>query len=107
MAQVCDHIAIMYAGKMVEYGTVEKIFQSPSHPYTRGLLSSIPKIDHPTGTKLSTIEGQVPDIHNYPNGCRFVNRCEFATKECDSFDMKLQPINNEQNVACLHPIKDS
>jgi oligopeptide/dipeptide ABC transporter ATP-binding protein len=87
IAGFADRVAVMYAGQIVEQGPVEDIFEHPSHPYTRGLLNSIPKFK--TGderkqgyTKLITIEGTVPDPLHFPTGCRFNPRCKYAIPEC-------------------------
>jgi peptide/nickel transport system permease protein len=71
----------MYAGKVVETGTTEAIFRSPVHPYTRGLLSSLPG-EHGARSRLPTIEGMVPSPLDFPTGCRFRSRCTFASQRC-------------------------
>ncbi len=75
IAENCDEVAVMYAGRVVERAGVEAIFAKPTHPYTRGLLSSIPRLDHPRKQKLRTIEGTVPSLGQMPSGCRFAPRC--------------------------------
>jgi len=81
IAEICDHVAVMYAGNIVEQGEVRQIFHHPGHPYTQGLLNSIPKI---TGerTRLQPIEGNVPSIRNIPDGCAFAPRCRQAQTRC-------------------------
>ncbi|WP_082235120.1 ABC transporter ATP-binding protein [Halobacillus massiliensis] len=81
VAEVADRIMVMYAGKVVETGTVEEIFNNPSHPYTRGLLASVPDIDD-TSQKLKAIPGSLPGLNEVIPGCRFHPRCEFATEKC-------------------------
>ncbi|MFT5287107.1 MAG: oligopeptide/dipeptide ABC transporter ATP-binding protein [Planctomycetota bacterium] len=83
VAQVCDHVCVMYAGRVIEKGTVREIFHNPQHPYTRALLESIPKSgtrEH--GKRLPTIEGVVPALNNLPPGCRFADRCAIAEQRC-------------------------
>jgi peptide/nickel transport system ATP-binding protein len=81
VAEVCDEVAVMYSGEIVERATVDELFASPQHPYTVGLLGSIPRLDHRT-SRLATIEGMVPNMANPPHGCRFAARCPFADAAC-------------------------
>ncbi len=81
VAEVCDKVAIMYAGEVVEYGPLEKIYNNTSHPYTKGLFGSIPDLDS-TEERLNPIKGLMPDPANLPKGCSFAPRCDFATDEC-------------------------
>ena len=74
IAEVCDEVVVMYAGRIVERAPVAELFANPRHAYTQGLLGSIPRLDHPPKTKLQTIPGSVPSIDNLPNGCRFAER---------------------------------
>lgn len=75
IAENCDDVVVMYAGRVVEQAPVLELFGSPTHPYTRGLLDSIPRLDHPRKQKLRTIEGTVPSLSRMPAGCRFAPRC--------------------------------
>ena len=81
VAEVCDEVAVMYAGEIVERASVEELFASPQHPYTVGLLGSIPRLDRRT-THLATIEGTVPNMATPPTGCRFAARCPFVGEAC-------------------------
>jgi peptide/nickel transport system ATP-binding protein len=81
VAEVCDEVAVMYAGEVVERADVDALFESPQHPYTVGLLGSIPRLDHRT-SRLATIEGMVPNMASPPKGCRFAARCPFAEVTC-------------------------
>lgn len=81
VARMCDRVAVMYAGRVVENGPVRDIFNSPSHPYTRALIDSVPKLEERT-ERLYSIEGQPPLLSNLPEGCRFADRCEFARERC-------------------------
>lgn len=81
VARMCDRAAVMYAGRIVEQGTVRELFSNPSHPYTRALLSSVPKIDERV-EKLYSIAGQPPALFDLPEGCRFAPRCPHAADRC-------------------------
>jgi peptide/nickel transport system ATP-binding protein len=81
VAEVCDEVAVMYAGEIVERADVDELFASPQHPYTVGLLGSIPRLDRPS-ERLATIEGMVPNMTSPPAGCRFAARCPFVTEPC-------------------------
>lgn len=82
VAQTCQRVAVMYAGRVVETGTTEDVFREPSHPYTRALLGSIPRLDLPAGEALEVIDGLPPDLSKLPSGCPFHVRCREATAEC-------------------------
>lgn len=82
IAGVCDRIMVMYAGRIVEAGTVDEIFADPQHPYTRGLLACTPRLDRPSRARLATIPGQPPDMQHLPGGCVFLDRCEYAHEKC-------------------------
>ena len=82
VANMCDKIAVMYAGKVVEYGTTDDIFYRPSHEYTKGLLRSIPRLDEKEKTRLVPIEGSPVDMLNPPAGCPFAPRCDSCMKIC-------------------------
>jgi peptide/nickel transport system ATP-binding protein len=81
VAEVCDDVAVMYAGEIVERAPVDQLFASPQHPYTVGLLGSIPRLDR-RAAHLATIEGMVPNMTNLPAGCRFAARCPFVSDIC-------------------------
>lgn len=82
VSQLADRVAVMYAGKIVEAGTLKQIIEKPLHPYTELLIHSIPGIKVKKGERLKTIEGQVPNPLNFPSGCRFNPRCPYATERC-------------------------
>jgi oligopeptide/dipeptide ABC transporter ATP-binding protein len=82
VSQVADRVAVMYAGSLVELGSKRDIFQSPAHPYTRGLLQAVPNLKTERGRPLGTIEGTVPPLHAMPPGCAFEPRCGFRLPEC-------------------------
>lgn len=81
VAEVCDKVAIMYAGEVVEYGTLVQIFENPTHPYTKGLFASVPSMDKKV-RRLTPIEGMMPDPACLPEGCKFAERCPHATAAC-------------------------
>ena len=86
VARMCNRVAVMYAGRIVECGPVAQIFQHPSHPYTQALIASVPGMSGAVGGRLSTIEGQPPSLMNLPPGCRFASRCAHAQSRCrDSY----------------------
>jgi oligopeptide transport system ATP-binding protein len=82
VAEVADRIIVMYAGESVETGTVDDIFYRPQHPYTRGLLASVPRLDRASDDELQAIPGNPPNLLELPSGCRFRDRCSEATEQC-------------------------
>lgn len=103
IAEISDHVAVMYAGQIVEYSDVKTLFNSPGHPYTVGLLKSIPRIDEiKQQKKLYSIEGNVPDPSQHPAGCRFHTRCPFATVECTQAVPPLFEVSPGHTVRCIH-----
>ncbi len=102
VAEVCDYVMVMYAGKIAEQAPVKDLFKDPKHPYTKGLLNSIPKLGHKT-EYLPTIEGQVPSLSKLPKGCRFQDRCPFVMDKCRVDEPVLVEVGPERKVACwLH-----
>ena len=99
VAQTCDQVAVMYAGKIVERGSVEQIFRSPFHPYTLGLENAFPNLVHPRDVLVS-IEGFPPDLVTPPRGCRFNTRCPFAIEACFEQEPALQEVEPGHYVAC-------
>jgi oligopeptide/dipeptide ABC transporter ATP-binding protein len=81
VGRMCDRVAVMYAGRIVECGPVKQIFEAPSHPYTRALIASVPKMTGAAG-RLTTIEGQPPSLMDLPAGCRFASRCALVEQRC-------------------------
>jgi peptide/nickel transport system ATP-binding protein len=98
IAQLADAVAVMYAGRIVEHAPVERLFAEPQHPYTVGLLGSIPKL-HLEQDRLAVIHGQVPDAAALPAGCRFRPRCPFAIDRCGD-DPALSPVGADHEAAC-------
>jgi peptide/nickel transport system ATP-binding protein len=99
MADACNRLAIMYAGKIVEYGSVEAIFDDPVHPYTELLIKAFPSIEGPIG-ELRTIPGSPPALLNPPAGCGFNPRCPRAREECNRSDPQLVEVGNGHFAAC-------
>ncbi|WP_447469036.1 ABC transporter ATP-binding protein [Vibrio harveyi] len=102
VAESCERVVVMYCGQIVEQGKVTDIFASPKHPYTKGLLESIPVVRDKKLSRLPTIEGMVPDLFHLPKGCRFVDRCERASQQCNQASPSLT--TGEHQVACYHPL---
>jgi peptide/nickel transport system ATP-binding protein len=107
IAETSDNVAVMYAGRMAESGTVYDIFDDPRHPYTHGLLDSIPRLDHPSKTKLTTIEGMVPGLLDLPKGCRFENRCPYRMERCVSQSPAIETVTGIHKLSCFNPQSQS
>jgi oligopeptide/dipeptide ABC transporter ATP-binding protein len=105
VAEFCDHVVVMYAGKIVEKAPVEQIFSHPRHPYTHGLMTSIPQIGYKR-TYLPTIPGMVPGIGQRPAGCYFADRCERVKDICRHSDPRLDGRGTETRLACWNPYEN-
>jgi peptide/nickel transport system ATP-binding protein len=103
IAEVADDVAVMYAGRIVERAPSPRIFRAPEHPYTWGLLQSVPRLDTPTGRALPAIPGRPPDLLRPPAGCRFHPRCRYAQPSHATTDPPLLPVPGDpgHEVACL------
>jgi oligopeptide transport system ATP-binding protein len=101
VADVADRIAVMYAGRIVERGPVHPLYRSPRHPYTKGLLDSIPRVDQ-HGEELYAIKGLPPSLLDLPSGCSFRPRCPLATDRCATERPELRTIGTDRVVACHH-----
>jgi peptide/nickel transport system ATP-binding protein len=103
VAEMADHIAVMYAGRIVEYGATETIFENPQHPYTWGLLGSIPKLDASRDEPLVPVTGRPPSLINLPGGCSFHPRCPYVREAHKTVEPTLEPVNGDEahKVACL------
>jgi peptide/nickel transport system ATP-binding protein len=105
VAQVVDEVAVMYAGRIVEHASTRTLFAAPQHPYTWGLLGSIPRLDRPRGTDLVAIEGRPPSPAARPPGCAFSPRCAYARESHTRVDPSLEPAGDAgHEVACLLPV---
>ncbi|MPM87375.1 Dipeptide transport ATP-binding protein DppD [bioreactor metagenome] len=100
VAETCERIIVMYAGKIVEEGDVHSIFKEPKHPYTKGLLASIPSIKYKQD-KLDSIPGLVPNPLNMPKGCRFEPRCKYALPKCKENQPDMTVSGEERRVSCF------
>ena len=99
VAEVCDYVYVMYAGKVMEQAEVFDLFGNTSHPYTQGLIASVPKLG--SGVKvLPSIPGSVPDLASMPTGCRFAPRCKYATDKCREQEPELLDISEDQKCRC-------
>ena len=99
IAELCDRIAVMYSGNIVEYATAVDLFKNPRHPYTKGLIDAIPSIEK-RDTELKTIRGMVPNLIYPPSGCRFHPRCDYRLEICDKIKPVLTEIGDKYFVAC-------
>jgi len=101
VAEICDRVVVMYAGQVVEEAAVDPLFASPRHPYTEGLMASMPQVADPDAP-LVVIPGQVPDPRSWPHGCRFAPRCSYVTPDCDAEPVALRAVNGDQDrTRCL------
>ncbi len=100
VAGLCDRIMIMYAGRAVEFGSVRQIFENPKHPYTMGLLRSVPGMASDPDIDLPAIPGQPPNLEDLPDGCSFAARCAYAMERCTVERPELYRMNNNRQSAC-------
>ncbi|MCP3921098.1 MAG: ABC transporter ATP-binding protein [Desulfobacterales bacterium] len=103
IAEVCDDVVVMYAGKIIEKAPVIELFKNPKHPYTIGLLNSIPRLENKRKTKLNCIDGAVPGLLDIPKGCRFQNRCEYKISECEKKHPDEIEVRPEHYASCIFP----
>jgi oligopeptide/dipeptide ABC transporter ATP-binding protein len=102
VAELCDDVIVMYAGRIAERAFVRDLFSAPRHPYTRGLIRSIPTPEMQAKSMLPVIEGVVPQLSRMPPGCRFETRCEFADELCRREAPPLESVAEEHETACHH-----
>ena len=102
VARYADNVAVMYGGRIVEQASADELYAHPRHPYTRGLLASIPRLDSNTGQRLIPISGQPPDLSALPPGCAFAPRCTLADAQCLASQPRLQTVRPEHLNACFH-----
>ncbi|NOT28232.1 MAG: ABC transporter ATP-binding protein [Acidobacteria bacterium] len=100
VAETCDRVAVMYGGKVQEIAPVRELFHNPLHPYTKGLLASLPRVDGERATRLTTIPGAVPDIHSLPVGCKFTTRCQVRFEPCADIEPPLTEAAPDHWVRC-------
>lgn len=106
VAQICDTVSVMYAGRIVEQGSVEEIFYNPKHPYTKGLLKSMPRIDSKEQVRLESIKGTPVDMLNPPEGCGFSTRCEHCMNICLKKEPPMLEMGNGHRSKCFLHIKE-
>jgi oligopeptide/dipeptide ABC transporter ATP-binding protein len=99
VARYADRVNVMYAGKIIERGTARELYANPRHPYTLGLLRSVPRLDEPRRARLDPIEGQPPDLARLPSGCAFTPRCGFSVDRCGVETPPLRPVNADNHVS--------
>jgi oligopeptide/dipeptide ABC transporter ATP-binding protein len=104
VAEIAQSMAVMYAGRIVEQGAVADVFANPHHPYTVGLMNSIPRLEGGKKQRLHTIEGVVPDLSALPAGCTFADRCEYAQAKCLEEFPEIRFLANDRQVACHYPL---
>ena len=100
VARYADRVNVMYAGKIIEMGSAQQIYHQPHHPYTLGLLASVPRMDQPRGTRLIPIDGQPPDLTRLDGGCAFRPRCRFAVDRCGQEFPPLEDVDSGHVSAC-------
>ena len=105
-AELCTNVAVMYAGSIIEYGSVKKVFKNPLHPYTTGLLGAIPNL-YDKKERLTAIPGTIADPYHLPEGCSFCPRCEERTACCHKTRPLLIEIEEGHSVACWKYVKES
>ncbi|MCI9309891.1 MAG: ABC transporter ATP-binding protein [Lawsonibacter sp.] len=103
ISELCQRVAVMYAGRIIESGTVAQVFARPAHPYTMGLLNALPKLTGPR-ERLTAIPGRVADPQNLPQGCSFHPRCANCTEQCKQKTPAMTQITSEHSVACFNPM---
>lgn len=101
VAETCQRVVVMYLGQIVEEGTVEDIFDRPVHPYTKGLMASVPRLDTGRDQRLYQIKGTVPLLSQIPQGCRFAPRCPYAAEGCSQAMPELKDLGNGQKARCF------
>lgn len=110
ISQMADEVAVMYCGQVVEMCKARTIFAKEttcSHPYTEGLMTSIPRLDTPVGARLEAIPGAVPHPLNLPKGCKFAPRCKYATEKCMNEEPKLELAEDNHLIRCFYPDKEA
>ena len=103
VAQTCENVAVMYAGRVVEKGTVRDVLRAPRHPYTTGMMRSVP-VDVPPRPPLYSVPGTPPSLESIPQGCAFAARCSARRANCETARPALQEISPGRIAACFHPI---
>ena len=100
IARLCDRVIVMYGGKVVERGTARELFYDTAHPYTKGLMQSIARLDTAKGEKLKPIEGTPPDLFSPPIGCPFAARCDYCMDVCNEVPPETYSLSEEHKTCC-------
>jgi peptide/nickel transport system ATP-binding protein len=100
MADRVQRLMVMYAGQVVESGPADAVFSRPAHPYTRGLLAARPRLGLPRGTRLATIAGRVPELHEMPSGCAFADRCPLVQDACRAAPPPVVDLGDGHHARC-------
>ncbi len=106
VSEVCDRVAVMYAGRIVEVGPTQQVLSAPAHPYTRKLIDCVPVMGEP-GRRLDAIPGLPPLVNRLPEGCHFAERCPRVQEDCHHGDIELEPFREQRAVRCIHPLKET
>ena len=100
VAHICDHVAVMYLGTLVESAPTRNLFDNPRHPYTKALLSAIPSLDPDDSGKAQKLEGEIPSPVNPPSGCKFHTRCHYAEERCRKEIPEWRKLDKRHSIAC-------
>jgi oligopeptide/dipeptide ABC transporter ATP-binding protein len=106
VAEMADRVLVMYCGEIVEEGDVFSIFEKPGHPYTQGLMASVPKLQGASERRLNAIRGVVPNPLELPVGCNFYSRCDYASEQCRTSVPSLEQLDPTRRIACWHPLQE-
>lgn len=105
ISELCQNVAVMYAGKIIEYGAVSEVFKNPGHPYTIGLLGALPSLEGPR-SRLTAIPGRVADPQNLPAGCKFHPRCSYCQASCKTREPEMTKLSDKHFVACYNSFEE-
>jgi len=100
VARYADSVNVMYAGKLRESGSLDQVYKVPKHPYTVGLLNSVPTLDLDANVRLQPIRGEIPNLTDLPEGCAFIDRCDYATQKCEESEPELEEVEDAHFGAC-------
>ena len=100
VARYADSVNVMYAGKLRESGNLDQVYKEPKHPYTVGLLNSVPTLDLDANVRLQPIRGEIPNLTDLPEGCAFIDRCDYATQKCEESEPELEEVEDAHFGAC-------
>ena len=100
VARYADSVNVMYAGKLRESGSLDQVYKESKHPYTVGLLNSVPTLDLDADVRLQPIRGEIPNLTDLPEGCAFIDRCDYATQKCEESEPELEEVEDAHFGAC-------